>query len=115
MIVYGLTLITDIGHLRKSGVAMMSILDTYDNSCQQFLCVDGKNLSPPANALPKVTLREIEVLQYLALGYSSKQIAQELNLAIKTIDNHRQNLLRKTNTKSSGELVAFGINMGLIV
>ena len=59
-------------------------------------------------------VREIEVLRFFAIGYSSKQIATELNIATKTIDNHRQNLLQKTNTKSSAELVAYGINLGFI-
>ena len=113
-IIYGLTFVTDISHIKNDGVAMMSILDTFDNSCQQFLCIDDKNLSYPADTLPKITSREIEILRYLAIGYSSKQIAEELNIAVKTIDNHRQNMLRKTNTKSSPELVAFGINSGFI-
>lgn len=54
------------------------------------------------------------MLRFLTIGYSSKQIAAELNIATKTIDNHRQNLLQKTNTKSSAELVAYGINLGFI-
>lgn len=111
---YGLTLLTDVSHIKKDGIAMMSILDTYDDTCQQFLCIDGKSLSNTENVLPKISPRELEVLRYLAAGYSSKQIAAEFNIAIKTIDNHRQNLLHKTNTKSTGELVAYGINMGFI-
>lgn len=113
-IAYGLTLVTDISHIKKEGAAMMSILDSYDESCQHFFCADGNTLPDTKTVLPKVTIREIEVLKYLAIGYSSKQIASELNIAVKTIDNHRQSLLRKTNTKSSGELVAYGINMGFI-
>lgn len=113
-IAYGLTLVTDISHIKKEGVAMMSILDNYDDSCQHFFCADGNTLPDASAVLPKLSVREIEVLKYLAIGHSSKQIAAELNIAVKTIDNHRQNLLRKTNTKSSGELVAYGINMGYI-
>lgn len=114
MIIYGLTLVTDISHIKKEGVAMMSILDTYDDSCQLFFCSDGVALPDTDTVLPKISQREIEVLRYLAVGYSSKQIAAELKIAVKTIDNHRQSLLRKTNTKSSGELVAYGINRGYI-
>jgi DNA-binding CsgD family transcriptional regulator len=114
MIIYGLTLVTDISHIKNDGVAMMSILDTYDDSCQLFFCSDGVALPDIDTVLPKISQREIEVLRYLAVGYSSKQIAAELKIAVKTIDNHRQSLLRKTNTKSSGELVAYGINRGYI-
>jgi DNA-binding CsgD family transcriptional regulator len=113
-IAYGLTLITDISHIKKDGVAMMSVLDTSDESCQLFFCADGKAIAGMDEPLPKISQREIEVLRLLAAGNSSKQIAAELNIAIKTIDNHRQNLLLKTKTKSSAELVAYGINMGFI-
>jgi len=113
-IAYGLTLVTDISHIKKEGVAMMSILDSYEESCQHFFCADGNMLPDTDSILPNISVRELEVLKHLAIGYSSKQIAAELNIAIKTIDNHRQSLLRKTNTKSTGELVAYGINMGYI-
>lgn len=113
-IIYGLTLVTDIAHIKKDGVAMMSILDTYDESCQQFLCLDGKSISNNEPALPKLSIREIEILRLLAIGYSSKQIAAALNIAIKTTDNHRQNMLKKTSSKSTGELVAYGITMGYV-
>lgn len=113
-IAYGLTLVTDISHIKKEGVAMMSILDSHEESCQHFFCADGNTLPDTQTTLPNISMRELEVLKYLAIGYSSKQIAAELGITVKTIDNHRQNLLKKTNTKSSGELVAFGINMGYI-
>jgi len=113
-IAYGLTLVTDISHIKKDGVAMMSILDSYEDSCQHFFCTDGKTIPDTFGGLPKLSAREIEVLRYLAVGNSSKQIAAQLNIAVKTIDNHRQSLLKKTQTKSSGELVAYGINMGFI-
>ncbi|MCX6318718.1 MAG: helix-turn-helix transcriptional regulator [Bacteroidetes bacterium] len=113
-IIYGLTLVTDISHIKKEGTAMMSILNTYDESCQQFLCADGQHLTHPELPPAKLSLREIEVLRLLARGFSSKQIAASLEIAIKTTDNHRQNMLRKTGTKSTGELVAYGVTMGYL-
>lgn len=113
-IAYGLTLVTDISHIKKEGTAMMSILDTFEDSCQLFYCTDGKAVADTNWLLPKISRREIEVLRLLAIGYSSKQIAEELKVAVKTIDNHRQNMLHKTNCKSAGELVAFGITQGYI-
>jgi len=111
---YGLVIVSDISHIKKEGKPMMSILDTYDDSCQQFFCLDGKNLTGPDYVLPKLTPREIEILHYLAIGYSSKQIASQLNVSIKTIDNHRQNMLHKTFSKSSAELVNYCISMGYV-
>jgi DNA-binding CsgD family transcriptional regulator len=113
-ILYGLTLLTDISHIKKEGPAQMSILDTYNESCQTFFCTDGKTFADENNPPPKITNRELEVLRFLATGLSSKQIADKLGIAIKTIDNHRQNMLHKTSCKSSGELVAYGITKGFI-
>jgi DNA-binding CsgD family transcriptional regulator len=111
--VYGLVVATDISHIKKDGKPMMSILDTFDGNCQQFFCTNENNIT--ANeVLHPLTLREIEILRYLAGGYSSKLIASQLNLAVKTVDNHRQNMLHKTLTKTSAELVNFCTRMGYL-
>ena len=111
---YGLTLITDISHVKQDGLAMMSMLDTLNNSCQHFYCTNGKAALDKTKDMPPITLREREVLRLLAIGYSSKQISAELSVAANTIDNHRQNMLRKTGSKSTGELVAYGIMAGFV-
>ncbi|MEO6636835.1 MAG: LuxR C-terminal-related transcriptional regulator [Ginsengibacter sp.] len=112
-ILYGLVLVTDISHLKKEGRPMMTIMDTYDGRYQQFICSENNTLSGK-DIMQPLTVREIEVLGYIAKGYCSKQIASYLNLAVKTIDNHRQNMLHKTITKSSAELVNHCIGMGYI-
>ncbi len=111
---FGLTLVTNIAHIKTDGEVMMSLLDAYDNSCQLFYCAATNKVLPFAIEMPKITQRELEVIRLLAAGFSSKQIATELNIPLKTADNHRQNLLHKTSTKSSGELVAYCINRGFI-
>ncbi len=113
-LLFGFTLITDISLIKKDGPAMMSILDTSDQSCQHFYCVEGNSLEQIDQFIPKITSREMEVIAFLAIGYSSKQIAAEMNIAIKTVDNHRQNMLKKTNSKSTGELVNFAIKAGFV-
>lgn len=111
--VYGLVFVTDISHLKTEGNPMLTILDTYDGSCQQFYAREFETLSA-ITLLNKLTTREREVLHFLAIGCSSKQIAAKLNLSIKTIDNHRQNMLHKTNSKSTGELISFSITNGYL-
>ena len=113
-IIFGLTLVTDIDFIKKDGVAMMSILDTHDETCQHFFCTDGKSIDLTNQTVTKLTNREIEVIGYLAIGYSSKQIASEMKISINTVDNHRQNMLRKTKSKSTGELVNFAIQAGFV-
>ena len=113
-IAYGLTIVTDISHMKKDGVAMMSIMDQHQISCRHYVCSGNKIIPVESQQLPRISAREIDVLRFLAFGHSSKQIAYELNVAVKTVDNHRQNLLKKTNRKSSGELVAYAINNGYL-
>jgi DNA-binding CsgD family transcriptional regulator len=61
-----------------------------------------------------LTRREKMVLQYMSEGFSSKQVADKLSLSEYTIVNHKQNMLRKTNTRNITELVAFAIRNRLI-
>ena len=56
-----------------------------------------------------ITKRELELLKLLSDGFSSKQIAAKLHISIYTVSNHRKNMLQKTNTKSTAELVNYAI------
>ena len=56
---------------------------------------------------PKLTMREIEILDFIAEGLSSKQIAARLFISANTVANHRRNMLRKKGARSSAELVGF--------
>ncbi|HHS50897.1 MAG TPA: response regulator transcription factor [candidate division Zixibacteria bacterium] len=60
-----------------------------------------------------ITHREREVLQLIAEGHSTKQIAFELGVSIKTIETHRRNIMKKLDATSIAELVKAGIRMGL--
>lgn len=111
---YDIALVTDITHIKRDGPPMMCLLNTFDNNCKYFYCNEEKQLIIKHISLHHFTQRELEILKLLAAGKSSKQIAAELKISIKTVDNHRQNMLEKVNAKSSAELVSFGINGGFI-
>ena len=57
---------------------------------------------------------ERTILAYMAEGFSSKQVAHKMKLSENTIDTHRKNMLKKTNTKNVAELVAFACKAALI-
>lgn len=61
-----------------------------------------------------LTKREIEILGMLSKGMASKQVADELFLSVNTVNNHRRNILEKTNTENTAEAVRFAISMGLV-
>ena len=60
-----------------------------------------------------LTPREREVLQLLAEGKSTKQIAARLQVSSKTIDTHRQQLMAKLGVHSIAELTKYAISQGL--
>ncbi len=113
-LLYNLILVTDISHLKKEGTAMMNVLDLNNNNCQQFYCTEEYGLFTKHLTPPSFTKRERQILNLLAKGFSSKQIASQLFVSIKTVDNHRQNMLHKANAKSSSELVVLGIRLGIV-
>jgi DNA-binding CsgD family transcriptional regulator len=61
-----------------------------------------------------LTLKETQVLQLLADGLSSKMIAHQLGISENTVTNHRQNMLRKTETVNVAQLIAFAVRNRLI-
>lgn len=78
---------------------------------------DGKNyLSPEANEkltaeihrreqLPMLTVREKEVLQWIAQGLTNAQIAEKLFVSVSTIDSHRKSLLAKLHANNTASLL----------
>lgn len=62
---------------------------------------------------PKLTDREREVLQLLAEGKTSKEIAEVLCVSIKTIDAHRRQIMDKLGLRTVAELTKYAIREGL--
>ncbi len=75
-------------------------------------------INPPVENLPTaynlLTAREREVLQLLAEGNSTRQIADRLNLSAKTVESHRLRLMEKLNMHSIAELTKYSIREGLV-
>ena len=61
-----------------------------------------------------LTPREEEVVKLIAEAYTNAQIAEILNLAEKTVESHRANVLRKLGMRDRVELVRYAIRRGLV-
>jgi DNA-binding NarL/FixJ family response regulator len=61
-----------------------------------------------------LTPRELEVLKLIAEAHTSKEIAQELVISVKTVERHRQNILDKLGLRDRVELTRYAIRRGLI-
>jgi len=64
--------------------------------------------------LDGLTEREHEVLTYLAEGANNETIANALVISPKTVERHRENIMRKLNMHSRAELVRYAIRKGII-
>ena len=65
--------------------------------------LDGVGLTP----------REAEVLRFLSAGFSNKEVARRLSLSVRTVETHRLNLRRKTQTGRLKDLVSLARQLGL--
>lgn len=72
------------------------------------------NGSSNVSDVETLTLREIEVLQLLAKGYTNRQIAEQLSLSPRTVEGHRANLSAKLGLRSRVELVEYAEQHGLM-
>src|SRR5947207_1221427 len=61
----------------------------------------------------KLSAREREVLQLLAEGKATKEVAKCLNVSIKTVESHRRNLMEKLDLHSVAELTKYAIREGI--
>ncbi len=66
------------------------------------------------STMDELTEREQEVLSKLAEGASNEQIAEALVISPKTVERHRENIMRKLNLHSRAELVRYAIRKGII-
>jgi DNA-binding NarL/FixJ family response regulator len=67
-----------------------------------------------ADSLQDLTPRQREILQLVAEGHSSKEIANKLNLSIKTVETHRGELMNRLNIHDIAGLVRYAIRTGLV-
>jgi DNA-binding NarL/FixJ family response regulator len=69
---------------------------------------DGRH---PASAL---TAREQQVMEMLARGLTNREIAEHLQISIKTVDTHRGHVLKKLGLRNNSELTRFAVKHGYV-
>jgi DNA-binding CsgD family transcriptional regulator len=114
-LIYVFALITNIAHIKTDdGNPFLSILDTSTDNQHLFTCNKPDDELILQHKLPSISQREIQILQLLSQGKTSKEIGDVLTIAKNTVDNRRQALLKKFQVKSSAELINFVVNRGLL-
>ncbi|MCP9765290.1 LuxR C-terminal-related transcriptional regulator [Lacihabitans soyangensis] len=103
----GFILVTDLSHLEfLKRPTLMTLTDKVNNQNQYFhIAEDLKELV--VADLPNITKREQEIVNLMAKGLNSPAISEKLYLSYHTVENHKRNLRKKTNTKTSAELIDY--------
>lgn len=68
----------------------------------------------PEGSPDVLTDREREILKLVAESHSTREIAQKLEISVKTVDNHRTNLMRKLNLHDVASLTRYALETGLV-
>lgn len=76
--------------------------------------VNRDESEPTSDEEETLTPREKEVLIQIAEGLTNPEIAEVLTISVKTVDRHRENIMRKLNMHSRIDLVKYAIRKGLI-
>lgn len=110
--VRSLNIHTDISHLTTMNNHVLTIMGINGRSDFHQISLSGKLLKHQSHVA--LTFRVLEMLRYIAKGYSSTEAAQAVGIAVNTARVHRKNLLRKMGCHSVATLVQKGIELGLI-
>jgi DNA-binding NarL/FixJ family response regulator len=113
----GFLLKSDAGRDLVSAVDALQRHGTFFTSKVATLVLEGylnpNRLSEP-NRSARLTPREREVVQLLAEGKTSKEIAVALNLSVKTTETHRTNIMRKLDLHSVAGLTIYAVRNGIV-
>ncbi len=84
-------------------------------SGRKYICEEIKNIlsdqiingEEAQTGLNSLSQREIEIINFIKQGYSSKEIGDVLDISVKTVEVHRYNILKKLNLKNAAALVNY--------
>ena len=101
--------VVDVLRLRAEGVAVEEVVLPAASTAVVEAYITMSSASPP-----ELTEREREVLQLVAEGKTSKEIAEKLNITWKTAESHRTHIMEKLAIHDIAGLVRYAIRHGLI-
>ena len=104
------------GYLIKSASAdeiAEAVLTAYEGKLYLSLDVNAIDRSVTAEP-PILSRREKEVLEHIAEGLTSPQIAAKLFISLHTVDTHRKNILTKFNVNNTAALIKLAVRLNLV-
>ncbi|AQX12946.1 LuxR family transcriptional regulator [Elizabethkingia meningoseptica] len=104
----------DLSSFRISNTPLLSLTNHKLGTIQYFSYQENKIQEVKAKSI-RLSNREKEVFNLIAQGYNSPQIAEKLFLSCHTVENHKRNLRKKTNTKNTAELITYVMTYNLLL
>jgi DNA-binding NarL/FixJ family response regulator len=110
----GYLLKTDAGRDLLTAIDAIRRNKTFFTSRVAQMVLDGFVKTDTASPRDRLTPRQREIVQLLAEGKSSKEVAVALGLSVKTAETHRANIMRKLDCHCVSELVRYAIRNSII-
>jgi len=109
----GYVLKSDAGHSLVNAIKALAEHRPYFTSKISSLVMEGY-LNPQTRENATLTPREREIVQLVAEGRSTKEVADVLGISVKTAETHRSNILRKLDLRSVSDLVRYAIRNKIV-
>ena len=113
-----------MGYLTKnsSHEEMITAINEVHNN-RKYICTEIKNAlseqmiggEETTNRLNLLSKRELDIIGYIKQGMSSREIAEAINISVKTVEVHRYNILKKLNLKNVAAMVNYVNNSPEVV
>lgn len=110
-----LVLVYDLSHFDIQSLPLLSVIDMSNDEVHYFRHVNQDVHKKIDIDIPAITAREKEILTLMAQGLNTPQIAEKLFISYHTVENHKSNLRKKTDTKTSAELIAYAMKYSLLM
>jgi DNA-binding NarL/FixJ family response regulator len=81
---------------------------------EQFIQRTREERDRPTSPVDPLTKREREILEFIAQGFTSKEISVKLFLSLSTVSTHRANLMQKLDIHDTATLVRYAIESGIV-
>lgn len=111
-IIQAVNIHTNIHHITKQNPYTVLVSGISPRTDFHQMKIDDESV--PHHPCINLTKRETEILSFIAQGYSGSEISKILILSEHTVRTHRRNILAKTNSRNSKELVKKAFEWGLI-
>jgi DNA-binding NarL/FixJ family response regulator len=105
-----------VEELREGIIRVYNGKTYFCNRCSQVILQDYSS-GPESGEVDfrNITPREVDIIGFLAQGYSTKEISGKLFISDKTVERHKSNLLKKMKLRNTAQLVKVAVENGLLI